>query len=231
MQEPNILIVEDEAKIRSVLRAYLVQEGYTVVEADRGDTAIELFNAEQIDLVLLDLMLPGLSGEQVAAKIRQTGSIPIIMITAREEEWERLKGFELGADDYIVKPFSPREVMARVKAVLKRSNPSAAGREKVEAGSISIDQEGRQVYVEGRPVKITATEFDLLVAMASHPGRVFRRSQLASLVLGYDHVSYERTIDSHIKNLRKKLGSAGSMIETVFGVGYKVLLSPEGQKP
>ena len=223
MHTPVILIVEDEHKIRSVLKAYLLREGYTVLEAAEGDAAMDLFKTSQVDLVLLDRMLPGLSGEEVASRIRQSSAVPIIMITAKEEEWERLQGFELGADDYIVKPFSPREVMARVKAVLKRTNAAAAlGSKPLILGSISIDPEGRQISVEGSPIKVTATEFDLLLEMAMHPGKVYRRSQLAALVLGYDHDSYERTIDSHIKNLRKKLGNAGSLIETVFGVGYKI---------
>ena len=223
MHTPVILIVEDEPKIRSVLKAYLLREGYTVLEAAEGDAAMDLFKTSQVDLVLLDRMLPGLSGEDVASRIRQSSAVPIIMITAKEEEWERLQGFELGADDYIVKPFSPREVMARVKAVLKRTNAAVAlGSKPLTLGSINIDPEGRQISVEGSPIKVTATEFDLLLEMAMHPGKVYRRSQLAALVLGYDHDSYERTIDSHIKNLRKKLGDAGSLIETVFGVGYKV---------
>lgn len=222
MQDPKILIVEDEDKIRSVLRAYLVREGFQVEEADSGDKGLAIFEGDRFDLVLLDLMLPGMPGEKVAAAIRQKGDTPIIMITAKGEEFERLRGFDLGADDYVVKPFSPKEVVARIKAVLKRMGKGLPGdMPTVELEGLRIDPVSREVYVDDEQTSLTATEFDLLFEMASHPGRVYKRTQLASLVLGYDYEAYDRTIDSHIKNLRKKLGDKGSLIETVFGVGYK----------
>jgi len=222
MAERCVLIIEDEHKIRDVLRAYLVREGLRVVEAEDGARGIELYDEQLPDLVLLDLMLPGMSGERVAAAIRQKGQTPIIMLTARSEEWERLQGFELGADDYITKPFSPREVVARVRAVLKRSGHAMMQDEPVcSIATVTIEPVSRTVTVGGVPVVLTATEFDLLHEMARHPGKVYRRAQLAALVLGYDHESMERTIDSHIKNLRRKLGDEARCIETVHGVGYR----------
>jgi DNA-binding response OmpR family regulator len=222
MSERCVLIIEDEKKIRDVLRAYLVREGLTVIEAEDGNKGIELYEERLPDLVLLDLMLPGMSGERVAAAIRQKGQTPVIMLTARSEEWERLQGFELGADDYITKPFSPREVVARVRAVLKRSGLSMAQDEPIcTVGSIVIEPASRLVSLAGIALNLTATEFDLLHEMARHPGKVYRRAQLAAIVLGYDHESMERTIDSHIKNLRRKLGDEARYIETVHGVGYR----------
>jgi len=222
MAERSVLIIEDEHKIRDVLRAYLVREGLVVFEAADGTSGLEACEQHRPDLVLLDLMLPGMSGERVAAAIRQKGEIPVIMLTARSEEWERLQGFELGADDYITKPFSPREVVARVRAVLKRSGHAMTQDEPLcIIGGISIEPASRMVSVSGQALSLTATEFDLLHEMARHPGKVYRRSQLAALVLGYDHESMERTIDSHIKNLRRKLGDEARCIETVHGVGYR----------
>ena len=222
MPERSVLIIEDEVKIREVLRAYLVRDGLRVLEADNGETGLALFAEAQPDIVLLDLMLPGMSGERVAAMIRQKGSTPIVMLTARSEEWERLQGFDLGADDYVTKPFSPREVVARIRAVLRRAGKALADDEApVVTGDLEINSATRRVRVAGADVALTATEFELLSEMARHPGKVYRRAQLAAIVLGYDHESMERTIDSHVKNLRRKLGAAASLVETVHGVGYR----------
>jgi len=222
MPERSVLIIEDEVKIREVLRAYLVRDGLRVLEADNGETGLALYEEAQPDIVLLDLMLPGMSGERVAAMIRQKGATPIVMLTARSEEWERLQGFDLGADDYVTKPFSPREVVARIRAVLRRAGKALADDEEpVLVGNLEINSSTRRVRVAATDVALTATEFELLSEMARHPGKVYRRAQLAAIVLGYDHESMERTIDSHVKNLRRKLGAAASLVETVHGVGYR----------
>ena len=229
MNAPRILIIEDEAKIREVLRAYLVREGFEVRESGNGEEGLKMFESESFDLLLLDLMLPGISGEKVAAAVRQKGSTPILMLTAKSEEWERLRGFDLGTDDYITKPFSPKEVVARVKAVLRRSGGGLpSDKPSIEFPGLIVNPGTREVIIDGEPVIMTATEFDILYEMAGKPGRVFRRTQLASIVLGYDHEAYDRTIDSHIKNLRKKLGRLNETVQTVYGVGYK--FNPPAEK-
>ena len=228
MPDRSVLIIEDEAKIRDVLRAYLVREGLKVLEAEDGKKGLELYEECRPDLVLLDLMLPVLSGERVAAAIRQKGDTPIIMLTARSEEWERLQGFEIGADDYVTKPFSPREVVARVRAVLKRTGRALAQDEAaLRMGDVEVRPESRTAFAQGEPLTLTATEFDLLFELLRSPGKVYRRAQLAAIVLGYDHESMERTIDSHVKNLRRKLGESARLIETVHGVGYRSAESPD----
>jgi len=222
MSDRSVLLIEDEAKIRDVLRAYLVREGLKVFEAEDGKKGLDVYEECRPDIVLLDLMLPVLSGERVAAAIRQKGDTPIIMLTARSEEWERIQGFELGADDYVTKPFSPREVVARVRAILKRSGRALAQDEAaLRMGDVEVRPGSRTALVQGQPLSLTATEFDLLFELLRAPGKVYRRAQLAAIVLGYDHESMERTIDSHIKNLRRKLGDSARLIETVHGVGYR----------
>ena len=222
MHIPKILIIEDEAKIREVLRAYLVREGFSVEECGDGEKGLAMFRDGQHDLLILDLMLPGMPGEKVAAAVRQAGTTPILMLTAKSEEWERLRGFDLGTDDYVTKPFSPKEVVARIKAILKRSGKGLPDdRPLLEFEGMQIDPISREVQIEGKTKELTATEFDILYELAQKPGRVFRRTQLASLVLGYDHDAYDRTIDSHIKNLRKKMSPLHECIQTVYGVGYK----------
>jgi DNA-binding response OmpR family regulator len=228
MPDRSVLLIEDEAKIRDVLRAYLVREGMRVIEAEDGQKGLGLYEECRPDLVLLDLMLPGLSGERVAAAIRQKGDTPIIILTARSEEWERIQGFELGADDYVTKPFSPREVVARVRAILKRTGRALAQDEDaLRMGDVEVRPESRAALVKGQPLSLTATEFDLLFELLRSPGKVYRRAQLAAIVLGYDHESMERTIDSHVKNLRRKLGESARLIETVHGVGYRSAEHPD----
>ena len=230
MHFPKILIIEDEDKIRSVLRAYLIREGYEITEANSGDKGLQLFNDYEYDLVLLDLMLPGIPGEKIAAKIREKKETPVIMLTAKGEEWERLQGFTLGADDYIVKPFSPREVVARIKAVLKRTGKNLPSDQKpVNIDGFTIDPGSRSVNINDKPVNLTATEFDLLFELATHPGRVFKRGQLTAIVSGYTYDGYERTIDSHIKNIRKKIGNNCIKLETVYGIGYKLTILETGK--
>jgi len=222
MPERSVLLIEDEAKIRDVLRAYLVREGLRVLEAEDGKKGLDMYEEAHPDIVLLDMMLPVLSGERVAAAIRQKGDTPILMLTARSEEWERVQGFELGADDYVTKPFSPLEVVARVRAILKRSGRAMSRDEAaIRAGELELRPDSRVVLIKGQPLALTATEFDLLFELLRHPGKVYRRAQLAAIVLGYDYESMERTIDSHVKNVRRKLGESARLIETVHGVGYR----------
>ncbi len=221
-----ILIVEDEIKIARLLRDYLVNAGYTASCMDRGDTVIPLVKKEPPDLILLDIMLPGMDGMEVCREIRKFSHVPIIMLTAKVEEIDRILGLELGADDYICKPFSPREVMARVKAVLRRSSPEISGK-KIRMGPVSLDEEKHTVSVNGNPLNLTPIEYGLLKIMLMHPDRVFSRSDLIAKVQGYDFEGYERTIDSHIKNLRKKLGDhlpEQQLICSVYGIGYKFSL-------
>jgi DNA-binding response OmpR family regulator len=222
----TILVVDDEAKIVRLVRDYLEQAGFRVVTANSGRQALQAVRLEQPHLVILDLGLPEMDGLDVARQIHKESNLPIIMLTARVDEADRVAGLELGADDYVTKPFSPRELVARVRAVLRRTEkgeePAA---EPIEAGDVRIDPVRRQVSVAGRTVELTPTEFDLLAAMAREPGRVFTRLQLLEKVQGYAaYEGFERTIDAHIKNLRRKIEPdprRPRYIHTVFGVGYR----------
>jgi len=221
----TILIIEDEQELSNILEAYLKRSGYDVILADRGDRGLDLWKKHHPDLVLLDLNLPGMDGIDLARKIRQTDDTPIIMVTARVDEVDRLLGLELGADDYITKPFSPREVVARVKAVLRRvekSLPAAA--DVIRAADLEIDPEAYTVLQSGQSIDLTPTEFAILLTMAQSPGRVFSRLQLLEAAQGFAYEGYERSIDAHIKNLRAKLGDDSKnprYIETAFGLGYR----------
>ncbi len=220
----KILVVDDEQKIVAVVRGYLEQAGLGVVTANDGAQALIVFRHEKPDLVLLDLNLPGLDGLDVARTLRKESSIPIIMLTARVEETDRLIGLELGADDYIVKPFSPREVVARVRAVLRRTSGETRPAEIYRAGDLILDVDKHTLTLSGRPVELTPTEFDLLAVLMQNPGRAFTRLQLLDRVQGQAYEGYERTLDAHVKNLRQKIGDdpkAPHYILTVFGVGYK----------
>lgn len=220
----KILVVDDEKKFVNVLRAYLEQAGFAVVTASDGKSALTAFRREKPNLILLDLNLPELDGLDVARTIRKESNAPIIMLTARVEETDRLIGLELGADDYITKPFSPREVVARVRAVLRRVKGESASVEILRVGEIEMDLARHVVKVQGEPVELTPTEFDLLHALMKNPGRAFTRMQLLDLVQGEAFEGYERTIDAHIKNLRQKLDDDPKQpryLLTVFGVGYK----------
>lgn len=225
MAGETILIVEDEPKIVKTVRAYLESAGFRVVAAADGQTALTTFRHEKPALVVLDLGLPGMDGLDVARSLRKESEVPIIMLTARVDETDRLIGLELGADDYVTKPFSPRELVARVRAVLRRTG---AGREPaavpITAGDLTLDLERRQVFVAGRGIDLTPTEFDLLLVLARHPGRVFTRLDLLDRVQGYAFEGYERTVDAHVKNLRQKIEPDPKQpryILTVFGVGYR----------
>lgn len=221
---PNILIVEDETELARVVQSYLEQAGMNVRVETRGDRGLWAWEQLKPDLVLLDLNLPGMDGLDVARAIRRQGDTPIIMVTARAEEYDRLIGLELGADDYIVKPFSPREVVARVRAVLRRSSNVPVPPRRVQEGDLEIDLEAHFVRRSGELIDLTPTEFNLLTTLAAQPGRVFTRLQLLEAAQGTAYEGYERTIDAHIKNLRAKLEPDPRQpryIETVFGVGYR----------
>jgi two-component system response regulator BaeR len=220
----NVLIVEDESKIAELLRDYLIAAGFVVTIVGRGDLAAGEVRKTSPALVLLDIMLPGMDGMDVCREIRKFSPVPIIMLTARVEEIDRIIGLELGADDYVCKPFSPREIVARVKAVLRRTQPEP-GEPKLEVGPILMDCATREVTLGGNPVSLTPSEFALLKALMERPNRVFTRGELLNLVQGYNFDGYERTIDSHIKNLRKKMAEnfgEQELISTVHGVGYKL---------
>src|SRR6266540_995035 len=207
MGTATVLVVDDERKIRDLVRSYLEGEGYSVLVADTGQRALEAGSRVPPDLVVLDLMLPDLSGEEVARSLRTGSEVPIIMLTAKAGEDDRVAGLRLGADDYLAKPFSPRELMARVEAVLRRTNGGRGdARLSFEGGELMLDRDSREVVVAGEPVELTRSEFDLIYALASRSGRVFSRYELVNRVQGYDYEGYERTIDAHVKNLRRKLG-------------------------
>ena len=225
---PRILVVDDEPQIVDLLRSYLRREGFDVDEAGDGEAALAACARRRPDLVVLDLMLPKVDGREVCRRIRETSQTPIIMLTARDEETDKLLGLELGADDYITKPFSPREVVARVRAVLRRGGREAV--EIVRVGDLAIDLRAHQVTLQGRRVDLTPTEFRLLEILAGHPNQVFTRMQLIDRVQGHAFEGYERTVDAHIKNLRGKVEPDPKNprhILTVYGVGYKFQTAAE----
>jgi two-component system alkaline phosphatase synthesis response regulator PhoP len=229
MAYQTILVVEDEPHIVEVVQDYLKQAGYRVLTARDGQTALTLARHERPDLIVLDLMLPGgMDGLDVCRHLRRDtvlGDVPIIMLTARVEETDRLIGLELGADDYITKPFSPREVVARVRAVLRRATGSVRASGIIRVGELAVDLVNRTVTVGDRPVSLTPTEFDILAVLARNPGRPFTRAQLMDLVYDVAYAGYDRAIDSHIKNLRRKIEpdpGEPRYILTVYGVGYKL---------
>lgn len=223
----KILLVEDEPKVVRVVRAYLEQAGFTVAVSYDGQEALATFRREQPGLVVLDLSLPGMDGLDVCRALRRDSNVPIIMLTARADEADRLIGLELGADDYIVKPFSPRELVARIRAILRRTDGALqpATPKRLVSGSLELDASRRQAWIAGQPLDLTAMEFDLLAVLAGQPGRVFTRGQLLEMVQGETYEGYERTIDVHVKNLRKKLRDdprEPRFIVTVRGIGYKL---------
>ncbi len=227
MGTASVLVVDDEPKIRDLVGSYLEREGYSVFQAENGQEALEMAMRMDPDLIVLDLMLPDIAGEEVARSLREGSGVPIIMLTAKSSEDDRVTGLRIGADDYLVKPFSPRELVERVKAVLRRAGAetSAGHVTSLDEGSLTIDRESRDVVCNGRSVSLTRSEFDLLGALASRPGRVFSRYELVTRVQGYDYEGYERTIDAHVKNLRRKLGEHPKdprYVVTVPGVGYKL---------
>ncbi len=224
-EERHILLVEDEKAIRDAVAAYLERENYRVTPAGDGQEALDEFEKGTFDLVILDLMLPRVSGERVCRVIREDSDVPIIMLTAKGEVEDRIIGLELGADDYLVKPFSPRELVARVRALLRRAHTdNEPQRETLTFGDLVIDITGHKVFVRDEEIELTASEFKLLTTLSRYPGRVYSRMELVEKVLGYDFEGYERTIDSHIKNLRAKIGDDPrnpTWLYTVHGIGYR----------
>jgi two-component system, OmpR family, alkaline phosphatase synthesis response regulator PhoP len=228
----KILVIDDEEKIVTVLKAYLEQSGYQVVTAADGKAALTAFQREKPDFMILDLTLPGLDGLEVCRAVRRQSNIPILMLTARVEESDKLMGLELGADDYVVKPFSPREVVARVRTIFRRASGEAAQNEIIRVGNLEIDMDQHTVLVEGHQVELTPTEFDILVVLARQPKRVFTRLQIMEQAQGNAFEGYERTIDAHIKNIRLKLepnSKDPTYIHTVFGVGYKLEVKSDAE--
>jgi DNA-binding response OmpR family regulator len=218
----RVLLIEDEEKMRELIKIAFRKEDFVIIEAVDGKQGLNLFRTNSVDIVILDIMLPEIDGWTVCREIRRTSNIPIILLTARGEEFDKLFGFELGADDYLVKPFSPKELLARVKALLRRaeikSNEAASY---YKFGNIVIDRLSREVTVNGRAVNLTNKEYELLYFLAANPKIVFTREQLLLKVWGYEQYGDPRTVDTHIKKLREKLGDYSSCISTMWGVGYK----------
>jgi two-component system alkaline phosphatase synthesis response regulator PhoP len=218
----TILVVDDEQSILDLARLYLEKEGYRVATATDGKQALQKHQELHPDLLVLDLMLPELDGLEVCRRIRQSASTPILMLTARNDDIDKIVGLELGADDYLTKPFNPRELTARIKAILRRIERGQRATRQISVGSLHIDLDRRAVRVEGRPIQLRAKEFDLLSALAQNAGLVLSRERLLEMVWGYDFYGETRTVDVHINHLREKLGTSQSLIETVRGIGYKL---------
>ena len=218
-----ILVVEDDAKTAAALVLYLEHDGYRVLRAADGRQALELALRERPDLVLLDLLLPQIGGMEVCRQLRREMSAPIIMLTAKSSESDKLEGLDLGADDYITKPFSPRELVARVRAVLRRTSRAASVGERLVHDDLTLDPETRRVIAGGEEVALTPTEFRLLEVMVRSPERVFTREALVEQAFGGDFDGYDRTVDVHVKNLRRKIDKSKPHIDTVFGVGYRLI--------
>ncbi len=220
----RILLVDDQVKLLKIIKAYLENEGYLVETAQDGREALDLIKEFNPQLLVLDLMLPEISGIEVCQKIRQSSDLPILMLTAKSAENDKLQGFEYGADDYLVKPFSLHELLARIKAILRRSNYTAAKAELMtyQQGRMIIYPGKMKVEVDGEDVLLTRTEFDILLTLARNPGQVLSRDQLAEKVMGLEFKGFDRTIDAHIKNIRKKIGlKRNQLISTIYGAGYK----------
>jgi len=221
----KILVVDDEKRIVEILQAYLERDGYQVIAAYDGRSALELARSNSPDLIILDLMLPEVSGWDVCRELRRESDVPIIMLTARDDTTDKIVGLELGADDYVTKPFDPKEIISRARAVLRRSDVKTVSKSTIKVGEIMIDTNKRLVRRGDRNIELTPIEFDLLRVMAENPGRVYSRMQLLDKVQGDAYEGYERTVDSHIKNLRKKLELDPEhpvYIITIYGVGYKL---------
>ncbi|CAN5785881.1 response regulator transcription factor [soil metagenome] len=218
----TVLIVEDEGRLADILEDYLKRENFRTERAKDGARALELWRAAEPDMILLDLMLPVVDGFEVARRIRAESGVPMIMLTARDEEVDKLLGLGLGADDYVVKPYSPREVVARVKAVLRRSSGALNAPELYEVGALTVDLDGFAAHCGGRRLELTVSELRLLATLAKDAGRVKGRPELLAAVGDPERFADERTVDAHVKNLRKKLGDCGAQLQTVRGVGYRL---------
>lgn len=221
MGDNCILIVDDEQRMRKLIKDFLVAKGYSILEAEDGEKALEVFenNKNKISLILLDVMMPKLDGWSVLRQIRQESKVPIIMLTARGEEQDELFGFELGVDEYISKPFSPKVLVARVEAILRRTNQDT--KEIKSYDGIEIDKEGRTVKVDGKPIELSLREYELLVYLVDNENIALSRDKILNNVWNYDYYGDSRTIDSHIKKIRHKLGKKGKYIKTIRGIGYK----------
>ncbi len=228
----TVMLVEDERKLRDLVRSYLERAGFTVLSTGSGAEAIMMASAAAPDLIVLDLGLPDVPGETVASELRAVAPTPIVMLTAKSAEEDRIRGLELGADDYVTKPFSPRELVLRVQAVLRRGGVAAEqGNSSYGAETLVIDQPRRQLTVRGKEVGLTPTEWGILVALATVPGRVYSRFELINRVRGYEFEGYERTVNSHVKNLRRKIEDDPAnpeIIQTVLGGGYRLGLAADG---
>ena len=227
----TILVVDDERNIVELVRLYLEKDGYAVVSAATGDEALAMHARHDPDLVILDLMLPGKDGYDVCREIRRRGETPVLMLTARSDDTDAIVGLELGADDYVTKPFNPRALVARVKAILRRTEATSRGERPFEVGSLRIDPRRREAYIADQRVDLRAREFDLLAALARDPGVVLTRDALLEDVWGTDFPGETRTIDVHVAELRKKLGADGPPIETVRGYGYRLVPPPREPAP
>lgn len=220
----KILVVDDESRMRKLVRDFLTARGFRVIEAGDGEEALDIFFQEKdISLILLDVMMPKLDGWEVLKTIRQYSKVPVIMLTARGEERDELQGFDLGVDEYISKPFSPKILTARVEAILRRAGTAAA--DSVTAGGITIDKSARQVTIDGQPIELSYKEFELLDYFINNQGMALSREKILNNVWNYDYFGDARTIDTHVKKLRSKLGSKGDYIKTVWGMGYKFEVS------
>lgn len=225
-QAKNILIIDDEERIIDVVEAYLAREGYKVFTATNGKKGLDTFNKEEIDFVVLDLMLPDLSGEEICKRIRSKSKVPILMLTAKVEESDRIHGFNIGADDYLIKPFSPKELIVRIRAILRRTSDDVIKSDIIDFnnGDLIIDIIKMEVKKKSKLIKLTPSEFEILRLLSVNKGKVFSRKDLVIKVLGYDYEGYDRTIDTHIKNIRRKIEDDNfKYIKTVYAIGYKFL--------
>lgn len=224
LKQKNILIVDDEEGIVDVIKAYLLNDGYNAFIAYNGYDAIEIIKKEKIDFVILDLMLPDLTGEVVCQEIRKTSDVPILMLTAKVEEGDRINGLDSGADDYLTKPFSPKELLARLRAIFRRTVKEDKNRLSFNNADLVIYMDKMEVRKSQKNIELTSTEFRILALLANNLGRIYSREELINKILGYDYEGYDRTIDTHIKNIRQKIETDGiKYIATVYGAGYKFM--------
>lgn len=220
MEQIKILVVDDESRMRKLVHDFLAKQGYLVLEAENGEEAVDIFFSDKnIDLIILDVMMPKMDGWQVCKEIRQYSTVPIIMLTAKSDERDELMGFELGVDEYISKPFSPKILVARVEAILRRAN--ATQEEAVEIGGIIMDKSAHSVKIDGRPIDLSVKEFELLEYFLTNKGVALSREKILNNVWNYDYFGDARTIDTHVKKLRSKMGEKGDYIKTIWGMGYK----------
>lgn len=224
MMTERILIVDDEQRIIDLAQMYIEQEGFTVESATNGEVALNMILDNEPALIVLDLMLPGMDGLEICRRVRTQSDVPIIMLTARSEDIDKIVGLELGADDYLTKPFNPRELLARIKAILRRSTiKTDTSGKNIEIGNLKINPQHRTIMIDGNPVDLRMKEFDLLLTLADNPNIVFSREKLLNVVWGYDFAGETRTVDVHVAHLRHKLSDMSPTIDTVWGVGYKLV--------